>query len=195
MLLSGQLAASDGSPPAPPACSAGGGRKSRGPRGPPTIQAEGRTDAPRCPLSAPSRKQRPNSGEIGTHCPLFVFLRILYKGSKNPIHTLLRKILRSKFLMIRGVGVGGTRTQKTGPVTPPPPLPPLPQSPGTHTFSEVTRTPVRLGRGEGGSPPAHAQAPPRPCRSLPAPAAVPLERDHAGLCSPPNPFGGGLMAP
>lgn len=163
MLLSGRLTASASSPPAPPACSAGGSRKSRGPRGPPTIQAEGQTDAPHCPVSAPSRKQRPNSGEIGTHCPLFVFLRILYKGSKNPIHTLLRKILRSKFLMIRGAGVGGTRMQKTGPVTPPPPLPPLPQRPGTHTFSELTRTPVRLGRGEGGSFPP-LQVTPCACR-------------------------------
>lgn len=45
------------------------------------------------PPPGPSRKQ-PDSGETETHCPLFAFLRILYKGSKNPIHTLLRKILR-----------------------------------------------------------------------------------------------------
>lgn len=45
-----------------------------------------------CPLPQGPPGNRPDTGETGTHCPLFAFLRILYKGSKNPIHTLLRKI-------------------------------------------------------------------------------------------------------
>lgn len=46
------------------------------------------------PSPQPSRKQRPDTGKQEHVALLFAFLRILYKGSKNPIHTLLRKILR-----------------------------------------------------------------------------------------------------
>lgn len=70
------------------------GRLGRGGPDAPTLPSVGATAQIPAPSPGPSRKQRPDSEETGTHCPLFAFLRILYKGSKNPIHTLLRKILR-----------------------------------------------------------------------------------------------------
>lgn len=84
----------------------GDSRKNSSPRVHPTIQARGsngcshtalsRSRCPNpCPLpQGPSGSRGQTRGETGTHCLLFTFLRILYKGSKNPIHTLLRKILK-----------------------------------------------------------------------------------------------------
>lgn len=59
--------------------------------------------------------------------------------------------------MIHGVGLGGTKRQKTQPVTPQPPL--LPQGPGTHNLRSDTDPSQTEGWGEGGSPLVRAQAP------------------------------------
>lgn len=104
--------------------------------------------------------------------------------------------------MIHGVGLGGTKRQKTQPVTAQPPL--LPQGPGTHT-SEVTQTPVRQRGGEKAAPlwsvlRLPPPSPPQPEATAPTGHSLlpPLScpgGDHAGLSSPPNPFGSDLMSP
>lgn len=97
--------------------------------------------------------------------------------------------------MIHGVGLGDQEAENRANDLPSF-LRALGGGTGSHTFSQVTQTLVRLGK-ETAAPPSHAQAPahlsapqgeqtalPRLAPSLPC-----TSRAQAGLCSPPTRLG------